>query len=210
MKQTHTTKQAGLSTKATIAGVAVAAVVIALFFAAQNDGQIDTSETSAQRVPAAGEYLRTQAELDAEENVAQNPITAPIADAQAAVEATEDATAQRTAPVATAPTITTQSNTADSYVKYDESLLTSGTNIIFFHATWCPSCRALEKDLTNNITDIPSDITILKADYDTETDLKLKYGVNRQHTLVVVDADGNEVKKLTGLTNTLDQVLNQI
>lgn len=100
---------------------------------------------------------------------------------------------------------------AGVFAEYSQSaLMADGTNILFFHADWCPSCRNLERDLITNRADIPADVTILKLNYDTETELKQKYGVIRQHTLVVVDGEGNELKKLNGLTNTLQQVVNQL
>jgi len=70
--------------------------------------------------------------------------------------------------------------------------------VIFFHASWCPSCRGLSADIEKNIGVIPGGVHILKADYDTETELKKKYGVTYQHTLVQVDKDGNLIKKWSG------------
>ena len=102
---------------------------------------------------------------------------------------------------------------AGTYADYDPTLLANAGNgevVLFFHAGWCPSCRGLEKDIESRLGDIPSGVTILKLNYDTETELKKKYGVVRQHTLVRVDADGNKIETLTGLTNTLDQVVAQL
>lgn len=99
------------------------------------------------------------------------------------------------------------------YTDYDPALLAnanSGEVLLFFHATWCPTCRGLDKNINANIEDLPSDVTILQVNYDTATELKKKHGVVRQHTLVRVDAEGNTIETLTGLTNTLDQVLAQI
>jgi len=110
---------------------------------------------------------------------------------------------------ATDPVVTS----AGVYTDYDQALLAnadSGEVLLFFHASWCPSCRSLEKDINSKLENIPSDVTILKLNYDTENELKKKYGVVRQHTLVRVDANGNKIETLTGLTNTLDQVLTQI
>lgn len=99
------------------------------------------------------------------------------------------------------------------YTEYDPALLANaeeGDVILFFHAGWCPSCRGLEKDIEKNLGDIPSGVTIMKLNYDSETELKKKYGVVRQHTLVRVDSEGNMIETLTGLTNTLDQVVAQL
>jgi hypothetical protein len=52
-------------------------------------------------------------------------------------------------------------------------------------------------------------VTILKTDYDKETELKKKYGVTYQHTLVQVDKSGNMIKKWSG-GGTLDNLLSQI
>ena len=112
-----------------------------------------------------------------------------------------------------ANTTTPEPALAGTFQNYSADKLTlaaDGTVVLFFHANWCPSCRGLESDINASLSDIPADTHILKLDYDTETELKRKYGIVRQHTLVVVDANGNEIKKLTGLTNTLEQVVNQI
>lgn len=73
--------------------------------------------------------------------------------------------------------------------------------VLFFNATWCPTCRALDKNIKANLSAIPGDITILSVDYDTYKDLKQKYGVTYQHTLVQVDGEGNMLKKWSGSSN---------
>ncbi len=74
----------------------------------------------------------------------------------------------------------------------------TGDVVLFFHASWCPSCRSLNSDIESNLTSIPEGVLILKVDYDKEVDLKKKYGVTYQHTLVQVDKDGNHIKKWSG------------
>ena len=73
-----------------------------------------------------------------------------------------------------------------------------GDVVLFFHASWCPSCKGLNADIENNLEAIPQGVSILKVDYDTETELKLKYGVTYQHTLVQVDSNGELIKKWSG------------
>lgn len=85
----------------------------------------------------------------------------------------------------------------------------TGDVVIFFHASWCPSCRGLNSDIESNLKSIPEGVTILKADYDKETEMKKKYGVTTQHTLVQVDKDGNMIKKWSG-GGSLDSVLSKI
>lgn len=84
-----------------------------------------------------------------------------------------------------------------------------GTVVLGFFADWCPSCRALKGDIEANAGDIPSGLTILDVDYDNSTELKQKYGVTTQHTLVEVDSNGNLVQKWSG-GNTLASVLAKV
>ncbi len=74
----------------------------------------------------------------------------------------------------------------------------TGDVVLFFQASWCPSCRGLDSDIKNNLSSIPANTSILIVDYDTELDLRKKYGVTYQHTLVQVDADGEIIKKWSG------------
>ena len=99
-----------------------------------------------------------------------------------------------------------------NYLDYSESFLTranEGKVVLFFKANWCPTCNALDKDILKNLNKIPEDVTILKVDYDVASDLKKKYEVVTQHTLVQVDAKGNEITKWVG-GNTLGTILERV
>lgn len=83
---------------------------------------------------------------------------------------------------------------AGQYLDYKQELIAENADkdvIIFFHADWCPKCRALEETIKSGT--IPENLVILKANYDTETELKQKLGVTIQTTLVQVDKDGNKI-----------------
>lgn len=82
-----------------------------------------------------------------------------------------------------------------------------GDVVLFFHASWCPSCRSINSDIESNISSIPEGVSILKVDYDKETELKKKYGVTYQHTFVQVDKDGNLIKKWSGSPKLSNLVL---
>lgn len=49
----------------------------------------------------------------------------------------------------------------------------------------------MDKDINANLSKLPADVLILKVDYDNSSELKKKYSVLGQHTLVQVDKDGN-------------------
>lgn len=99
-----------------------------------------------------------------------------------------------------------------TYEEYSANkILEKGENgrvLLFFYASWCPSCRSLDKDINKNLSNIPNGLTILKTNYDKEDELKAKYKVTYQHTLVEVDKDGNILKKWTG--GDFAEILKQI
>ncbi|MBU1250489.1 MAG: thioredoxin family protein [Actinobacteria bacterium] len=79
---------------------------------------------------------------------------------------------------------------AGAYVEYRDGIIADvpGTKALFFHAPWCPQCRALEESILSG--EIPDDLTIIKVDFDTATGLRQQYGVTIQTTIVFVDDDG--------------------
>lgn len=105
-----------------------------------------------------------------------------------------------------------ENETPGEFTDYNPALLSradTGDVVLFFHASWCPTCRALESNINSNLDDIPSDLSILKLDFDTEKELKDKYGVVVQHTLVQVDSDGNQIAKWIG-GNTLSFLVDKV
>jgi thiol-disulfide isomerase/thioredoxin len=70
--------------------------------------------------------------------------------------------------------------------------------VLFFRASWCPTCRAVDADIRSHLSQIPANLAILDVNYDNSTALKQKYGVTYQHTFVQVDKDGNLLKKWAG------------
>ena len=79
--------------------------------------------------------------------------------------------------------------------------------IIFFYAPWCPECRSYEQVIEDS--KLPDGLQILKADYDSSTNLKKKYGVTIQTSFVRVDSLGNKQKLWSGYgqTKSLDAIL---
>ena len=70
--------------------------------------------------------------------------------------------------------------------------------LLFFHADWCPTCRAAERDILSNNHQLPENLSILKVDFDTQKDLKAQHNIVSQHTFVLLDANGDEVTKWGG------------
>lgn len=91
-----------------------------------------------------------------------------------------------------------QKGSYEAYAPEKLSKATTGDVVLFFRAIWCPTCKVLDSDIRAHLNDIPANVTILDVDYDTQTALKQKYGVTYQHTLVQVDASGNQINKWSG------------
>jgi thiol-disulfide isomerase/thioredoxin len=102
---------------------------------------------------------------------------------------------------------------AGSYEAYapEKVALASATHdvVLFFKASWCPTCRAVDADIKANLSKIPGSLAILDVNYDNSTVLKQKYGVTYQHTFVQVDKDGNLIKKWSG-SPTLSALVSEV
>lgn len=83
----------------------------------------------------------------------------------------------------------------------------TNTVVYFFHASWCPICVSIEKEINQDPDQIPDGVVYVKTDFDSSTDLRKKYGVTTQYTFVQVDGNGNEVKQWTS-SNLTSSVAN--
>lgn len=125
--------------------------------------------------------------------------------------ATAPPTTEQSTPPTTAAEPTAPAAQPGAYKDYDPATVaaTQGTKILFFHAQWCPQCRALEADIKANT--VPSGVTIFKVNYDTAQDLRRKYEVTLQTTMVLIDDQGNWVKKYVAYDDpTLAAVINYL
>ena len=120
----------------------------------------------------------------------QSPMTAS-APAPANVETAMDAPSPDVEPTPTDNQVATA--TPGSYKQYSQADVdaTKGTKLIFFHAPWCPQCRELDESIRTS--DIPDNTTIFKVDYDTNQELRKKYGVTIQTTIVKIDDNGDKI-----------------
>lgn len=71
---------------------------------------------------------------------------------------------------------------------------------LLFHADWCPTCRAQDKVLQSLKTEKGLDLTVLVANYDTEKDLKRRFRISAQSTIVVLKG-AKETARLIGDTS---------
>ncbi len=93
------------------------------------------------------------------------------------------------------------------YLDYSEDLIgKSDKTVLFFHATWCPSCNSADKNIKATWVE---DFLLLKTDYDSNLELRKKYWVTTQHTFVRINSAWEVVKKWSG-GNSVDDIKEKI
>lgn len=76
---------------------------------------------------------------------------------------------------------------------FKKALLWWDQVLLLFKANWCSSCKVLEDEIQEQW--IPRWILIMYVDFDKEFELRKKYKVNNQHTVVYVDQQWNEINR---------------
>lgn len=113
-------------------------------------------------------------------------------------ESTNESLSEDDQPAAPDTPIVTEPATG-RYVDYQQAAIAAegyDETILFFHASWCPECRAFEQEILAN--PIPEGVQVLKVDYDSSTDLRQRYGVTIQTTFVKVDDNGERISSWVG------------
>lgn len=59
--------------------------------------------------------------------------------------------------------------------------------VLYFHATWCITCRYANNVFVTREKEIPSDVVIFRVNYDSADSLKKKYNIVYEHAFVWVD-----------------------
>ncbi len=102
----------------------------------------------------------------------------------------------------------TINTTGEPFIEYQnleqaKLIADEAPTVLFFFASWCPTCRSAREEFTNRQDELKK-INIILVDYDNSTDLQKKYGVTYQHTFVQIDGNGEAIVKWNGgATDTL-------
>ena len=103
--------------------------------------------------------------------------------------------------------VVSPSATSTSYLPYRSGILSeivAPRRILFFYASWCPTCRPADAEFLKNSADLPEGVVVIRINYnDPDTDseekaLASKYSVTYQHTFVQIDEAGEVVTQWNG------------
>ena len=75
------------------------------------------------------------------------------------------------------------------------------TTLVFFHAPWCPVCKAQEPKVLAHLNGAHKDIVAFKVDYDTNPGLRKEMKVDKQSTLILYQG-ATEVARLSYKSDT--------
>ena len=65
-------------------------------------------------------------------------------------------------------------NQHESYVEYSPEAFEAARDkkrVYFFHAKWCPTCKAVNIVFSEKSNEIPEDVVVFKTDYDIQSKL---------------------------------------
>lgn len=83
------------------------------------------------------------------------------------------------------------------YTVYNSGVIGNGEeSVLFFHAAWCPACKANNQKLNDWYGSSDFSRSVYKIDFDTATDLRSKYRVTGQDTFILIDGAGNELRRV--------------
>jgi thioredoxin 1 len=67
--------------------------------------------------------------------------------------------------------------------------------ILYFSSTWCQPCKMLGPIMES----VSGQVNYQKVDVDNNQELSMKYSIRNIPTLVLVDSNGNELNRSTGV-----------
>ena len=72
--------------------------------------------------------------------------------------------------------------------------------LLFFTASYCSACKAIKPIVQKEAPEKGYELKFMDMDTEEGVDMAEKFGVRSLPTLIVVDENGNEVKKAVGNT----------
>ena len=71
-----------------------------------------------------------------------------------------------------------------------------------FYAEWCGPCKGLTMVINGALE--KTDVTIENIDIDEKQDIAIEYGVRGVPTMIMIDENNNQVKRMVGMQSLKD------
>ena len=146
----------------------IVGVVVAII-ALNSDSEESTDTTPSQSEESPTEQPANQ-QIPTDESTDSNPADATTSQLPSE---SEESQAEQPAsePVDSTSDTTSVSQPAAQYTDYttgafNQAIQENKNVVLFFHANWCPTCRALDEDIQNGLSRVPTNTEIFKIDYD--------------------------------------------
>lgn len=82
-----------------------------------------------------------------------------------------------------------------------EAEIGKGPVALYFTADWCSTCQKIKGNVKQDIASFPEGTNIVEVNFDDSKGLRERFGVDSQTTFIVLNKDGEVVKKLSVPTN---------
>lgn len=86
---------------------------------------------------------------------------------------------------------------------YRPGKATGKVTILDFNATWCMPCKKFAPTFDEAARKYGEDIDFVSVDIDANPNTKQSFGISAVPTVVIVDKDGNELKRYEGIGEIL-------
>lgn len=70
--------------------------------------------------------------------------------------------------------------------------------VLFFHSPTCAACVRADNEFVGNASKIPAGITVMRVNFESEEQLKKRYGVTASHTFLEIDLSGKVLTRWDG------------
>lgn len=81
-------------------------------------------------------------------------------------------------------------------LEYDSLISNKKAFVLYFHADWCSVCQGMEAALNEDLINYPDGTKILKVNFDNDFEMREKYQVVMQSTMILVNSEGEVEKRL--------------
>ena len=86
---------------------------------------------------------------------------------------------------------------------YRPGKATGKVTILDFNATWCMPCKKFAPTFDEAARKYGEDVDFVSVDIDANVNTKQSFGINAVPTVVILDKDGNELKRYEGIAEIL-------